>query len=85
MTNKEATIKIREWLSKPQSKNHFSWPTDACSYEQHIKFVTHRNLFWNGGSTEEFMKFVKGYTNQLEEEVEAGTVVKTKKARKDTK
>ena len=33
----------------------FSWPTDACGYDQSVRFVKHRNLHWHGGTCEEFV------------------------------
>lgn len=41
MTDEETAKHLRAWMSKPSLP--FSWPTDACGYEQHIRFVTWRN------------------------------------------
>lgn len=64
MTNEETKNHLLKWC---QNKNHnpFAWPTDACGYKQHIKFVRHRNKKWNGGSPEEFLAFVEEYANSL--------------------
>ncbi len=40
-----------------------SWVTDACGYDQHIKFVKHRNKNWRGG---DFKQFVIDYANFLD-------------------
>lgn len=63
MDNKET----REWMLKriEEPRNLFSWVTDGCGYDQHIKFVKHRNENWKGGSEEEWKKFVIDYANSL--------------------
>lgn len=64
MTNKETANHLRKYVQN----NHelFSWPTDACGYDQHIKFVDHRNNNWNGGSREEWIQFILDYANTLD-------------------
>ena len=49
MNNKETAEYLRKWCKEIQA-SHFSWPTDACGYDQHIEFVSHRNKKWKGGS-----------------------------------
>jgi hypothetical protein len=66
MTNLETREHLFKWCEKPNIKL-FEWPTDGCGYEQHIKFVTHRNKNWNGGSPTEFFVFVKEYAISLGE------------------
>jgi len=63
MTNNETKEHLLRWCEKPNLMP-FAWPTDACGYEQHIKFVEHRNKNWNG-SKSEFVDFVKEYALSL--------------------
>lgn len=67
MTNAETAAHLREWVKQPSSI--WSWPTDACGYDQHIRFVKHRNQNWHGGN---FNEFVLDYANVLEREEGAG-------------
>jgi len=62
MTNAETKSYLLKWVTE----NHgiFAWPTDACGYDQHIKFVDHRNKNWHGG---DFNQFVIDYANSLTE------------------
>lgn len=64
MTNQETKEHLLKWCEKPNFIL-FSWPTDSCGYDQHIKFVRHRNSNWKGGSTQEFIAFVKKYALSL--------------------
>lgn len=64
MTDAETAAHLREWAKF--TRMPFSWPTDACGYDQHIKFVVHRNQNWHGGSSEEFKKFVLAYADSLD-------------------
>ena len=64
MTDKETADHLRKWVT--ESHGHFGWPTDACGYDQHIRFVKHRNANWQGSSLEEFKAFVLEYANELE-------------------
>jgi len=68
MTNEETIKHIRDNIDKP--RGHFSWITDGCGYEQHIKFVKHRNDNWCGDSQDEWKKFVLDYADELEKEQE---------------
>ena len=63
MNNKETKEWLLKWVKEPHGI--FSWPTDACGYDQHIKFVDHRNKNWKGG---DFNQFVINYANSLTEE-----------------
>ncbi len=63
MNNVETKAHILKWCELPSGP--FSWPTDGCGYDQHIKFVTHRNENWKGGNTAEFLAFVREYANSL--------------------
>ncbi len=65
MTNKETVAHLREYIK--QSHDIFSWPTDACGYEQHIRFVEHRNKNWHG-PREAWNQFVLDYADMLEKE-----------------
>ena len=64
MSNQETKDHLLKWCENPNFLP-FSWPTDICGYEQHIKFVTHRNKNWEGGTTKEFIEFVREYANSL--------------------
>ena len=64
MTNQETKDHLFRWCEKPNLMP-FAWPTDACGYDQHIKFVEHRNKNWYGGSSQEFIIFVKEYALSL--------------------
>lgn len=64
MNNQETKDYLLKWCEHP-NLSPFAWPTDACGYDQHIKFVTHRNKNWNGGSTKEFIEFVRNYALSL--------------------
>jgi hypothetical protein len=68
ISNIETAKRIRIWLQK--ERGLFSWPTDSCGYDQHIRFVEHRNKNWQGGSIEEFRKFVSDYADHIEKEPE---------------
>ena len=61
MNNKETAEHMRLFMEEPRMP--FSWPTDGCGYEQHIKFVQHRNENWKGG---DWGQFVLDYAAQLE-------------------
>lgn len=61
MTDAEAAVEIRRWCEVP--RDVFSWPTDCCGYEQHIRFVYHRNDKWTGG---DFRQFALDYATALE-------------------
>ena len=63
MTNKETAIHLKNWVKRTHGT--FAWPTDACGYDQHIKFVEHRNKNWHGKSEEEFKKFILDYSETL--------------------
>ena len=67
MTNKETSKRILKWCQKSHDSWDliFSWPTDGCGYNQHLRFVEYRNLNWNGGTEKEFRNFVAGYAEKL--------------------
>lgn len=80
MTDKETAAWIRQWV---QNAPHdiFSWPTDECGYEQHIRFVGWRNEQWQPwceyqevpGHLADFDAFVLEYADRLER----GTIPRT--------
>lgn len=63
MTNLETAAHLRKWVAK--GHNHFSWPTDACGHDQHIKFVRYRNDNWPDEKVD-FDQFVLAYADLLE-------------------
>jgi hypothetical protein len=66
MTNQETKEYLLHWCEYPDGRL-FSWPTDGCGYDQHIKFVEHRNENWTGGSIHDFVEFVRNYALSLDE------------------
>jgi len=66
MTNKETAEHMRRFVTT----NHgpFAWATDACGYDQHIKFVKYRNEFWNTSYPGDWKQFINEYTDKLEQE-----------------
>jgi hypothetical protein len=66
LSNAETAKAIREWVSKPQGP--FSWPTDGCGYNQHIRYVKHRNTHWGTPEIQDYKKFVLDYADSLEKE-----------------
>jgi len=64
MSDIETAKHLREWVKTKHGL--FSWPTDGCGYEQHIKFVEHRNSYFKGGTPEDFNKFVLEYADTLD-------------------
>lgn len=65
MTDAETAAHLRDWANGGGSHGVFAWPTDACGYDQHIRFVKHRNENWHGG---DFNQFVREYADALEAE-----------------
>ena len=67
MTDIETSNHLRGWVKRG---NHelFAWPTDACGYEQHIKFVEHRNKNWTEERANKmsFDQFILDYADDLE-------------------
>lgn len=72
MSDTETIAHLREWVK--HSHDVFSWPTDACGYDQHIRFVSWRNKHWanehNKGKS--FEQFVLDYADTLEKEINHG-------------
>lgn len=66
MTDAETAAHLRRWADKSDNfhRGHpaFGWPTDACGYDQHIRFVDHRNKHWQGG---DFPAFVRAYADSF--------------------
>ncbi len=68
MTNAETAAHLRQYVHTMHSQ--WSWPTDGCGYEQHIKFVAYRNAYWRGGMPETFVQFVLDYAERLDHEAD---------------
>lgn len=64
MSDAETVAHLREWMSKPSLP--FSWPTDACGYEQHIRFVDWRNQRVGAGEAVDVLFYA--------DELEAGRI-----------
>ena len=63
MNNEETAAHLRKWVKTIHGL--FAWPTDECGYDQHIKFVNHRNKNW-AGNPMTWNKFVMDYADALE-------------------
>lgn len=63
MTNEETREHLLAYVL--ESHDLFSWPTDVCGYDQHIKFVEHRNQHWKGETEEEWKAFITEYAESL--------------------
>lgn len=66
MTNEETATHLRKYVEGQHGT--FSWPTDACGYDQHIKFVKHRNAHIDEISNMDdakWKKFVLDYADSL--------------------
>ena len=62
MNNAETKAHLLKWIK--ENNGVFAWPTDACGYDQHIKFIHHMKN-WKGG---DWHQFVIDYANSLVEE-----------------
>lgn len=66
MTDAETAAHLRRQAAGPQPKI-WSWPTDACGYDQHMRFVQHRNDNWKGSTKADWREFVLAYAGSLED------------------
>lgn len=66
MSNKETAAHFREWVTKQHG--HFAWPTDACGYNQSVRFSQYRNE--NTGIYDKIgsVLFILGYADKIENE-----------------
>jgi hypothetical protein len=64
MTDAETAEHLRRWVIEKPGLG-FGWPTDGCGYDQHIRFVQHRNANWHGVGPEAFDTFVLAYAESL--------------------
>lgn len=69
MTDAETRDHILTWLKTPSGL--WSWPTDACGYDQHMRFVNHLNRNWVGGGPQQWIDFVTAYAESLVEKKES--------------
>lgn len=65
MNDKETADYLRKWCDEPATRLAFGWPTDACGYDQHMRFVEHRNRNWKDGDRPAFIAFVRAYADSL--------------------
>ncbi len=82
MTDKETAEHIRQWAN--QTHGLFAWPTDGCGYDQHIKFVNHRNANYDHIQTMtqvEWKQFLLDYADSLDGGT--GAVSQTDKEQED--
>lgn len=66
-TNKQTAEHIRLYIAS-WPHGMFSWPTDGLGYNQHVRFVQHRNENWKGGSDDDFKQFLNLYADKIEKE-----------------
>ena len=72
MNDAETAIHLRAWADADDEYYHqhspFAWPTDACGYTQHVRFVKYRNTQWSSASESgiSFSDFIRGYADKLE-------------------
>lgn len=64
MTDVEVIAHLRKWVKHEHGL--FEWPTDACGYEQHLRFVDHRNTYLDDWPSRDFKAFVLDYADKLE-------------------
>jgi hypothetical protein len=66
ISDEETAKRIREYYDgHPNGRGLFSWPTDSCGYEQHMKFVDHRNNNWDPNKYATFRDFALEYADKL--------------------
>jgi hypothetical protein len=63
MADRDTAAHLREWVKKPPA-GAFAWATDACGYDQHIRFVKRRNANWRGEGS--FNDFILAYADLLD-------------------
>ena len=44
-TDQETIDWLRGWPEESKHHSHFAWPTDACGYEQHCRFIRWHNQY----------------------------------------
>lgn len=66
MTDKETAEHLRQWVADGGTSRvgPFGWPTDGCGYEQHMRFVKHRNA--QTALIGDYNKFVLEYADKLD-------------------
>ncbi len=65
MNDAETAAHLRTYVAQG-GHDLFSWPTDACGYNQHIRFVKHRNANWPEYEGQSFDEFVLRYADSLD-------------------
>lgn len=69
MTNAETAAHLRRWVADRATKSYWSWPSDGCGYDQHMRYAAHRNAHYDAVcamSEEEHDAFVLAYAASLE-------------------
>lgn len=64
MDNAATAAAMRAWVTKTHGE--YEWPTDACGYEQHERFVNWWYANWAGGTDEERKAKILAYADRLE-------------------
>ena len=66
MTDAETVVHFRQYVK--ETHGLFSWPTDACGYDQDVRFTEWRNTRWTDELAGEmtFDEFILDYADRLE-------------------
>lgn len=69
MSNRDTARYLRKWVAEDRISGHgvFAWPTDGCGYDQHIRFVKHRNANrYKHSDQESYREFVLAWADHIE-------------------
>lgn len=66
MNDKETAAHMRRYVDRHRRHVSFSWPTDGCGYEQHVRYLDHGNKNWKGGDYDAWLAFVLAYADTLD-------------------
>jgi hypothetical protein len=63
MANKETAAHFRKWFQSEHGR--FAWPTDACGYNQSVRFSQYKNENLKG---QDIIEFCLAYADRIENE-----------------
>ena len=66
MTNKETAAHFRKWIQSEHGM--FAWPTDACGYNQSVRFSQYRNENMEKMEKVGYITFCLEYADKIENE-----------------